>query len=40
MEAVVSHSPENEVDYHSINKDRQLWFKFRLVIFIKLLNGF
>jgi len=40
MKADVTYSPENGVDYHSINKDQQLWFKFRLVILIKLLNGF
>jgi hypothetical protein len=40
MVAVVTNSPENEVDYHSISKDQQLWFKFGLVILIKLLNGF
>jgi len=38
MEAVVTHSPETEVDYHSINKDQQLWFKFRLVILKWLLK--
>jgi len=32
MEAVVTHSPETEVDCHSIHKDQQLWFKFRLVM--------
>jgi hypothetical protein len=40
MEAYVTYSPENDVDYHSINKEQQLWFKFGLVILIKLLSGF
>jgi len=38
MEPVVAHSPETEVDCHSINKDQQLWFKFRLVILKWLLK--
>jgi hypothetical protein len=40
MEAVVTHSPETEIDYCSTNKDHQFWFKFKLVILMKLLSGF